>query len=131
MNALQGKRIRLIYCGDPYTQLKSGLEGTITMVDAVGTLHVRWDDGHQLGLIPDEDKYELIADSPDPRCIGCGKGPDELGEYVESAQEAEMTPADYLRAEEGTYNPANGHFACTECYIKMGMPSTPTGWRAP
>jgi hypothetical protein len=28
-----------------------------------------------------------------------------------------------VREEEGTYNPANGHFLCTHCYIAAGMPS--------
>lgn len=36
----------------------------------------------------------------------------------------------YVRSEEGTYNPANGHFACDRCYIKIGFPSSPSGWRA-
>jgi hypothetical protein len=42
-----------------------------------------------------------------------------------------MTPEQYVSAEEGTLNRENGHFACTTCYIKMGMPSSPRGWKAP
>jgi hypothetical protein len=37
----------------------------------------------------------------------------------------------YIITEEGTYNPLNGHFACDTCYIKIGMPSGPAGWRCP
>ena len=42
-----------------------------------------------------------------------------------------MTPEKYVKTEEGTYNKNNGHFLCTECYIKDRMPATPEGWVAP
>jgi len=64
-------------------------------------------------------------------CIGCNKEPHEIEEYVDAASDEEMTPEQYVRAEEGTFNRENGHFACTPCYIKMGMPSSPRGWVAP
>jgi hypothetical protein len=67
----------------------------------------------------------------EPICIGCNKQPHELNEYVDAAQECGLFPADYVRREEGTYNPRNGHFLCTFCYIKAGMPSSPRGWIAP
>ncbi len=63
-------------------------------------------------------------------CIGCKKVPAELEEYAIPAAESDMTPEEYVKAEEGTYNPRNGHFACTNCYIAMGMPSTSSGWKA-
>jgi Domain of unknown function (DUF4314) len=53
-----GGRVRLIACTDPHTRLHPGAEGTITLVDDMGTVHVRWDDGHTLGLIPGEDRWE-------------------------------------------------------------------------
>jgi hypothetical protein len=64
-------------------------------------------------------------------CIGCGKTPDQIEEYIDAASALDMTPAEYVRSEEGTFNPDNGHFACTGCYIAMGMPSSPRGWIAP
>lgn len=66
-------------------------------------------------------------------CTGCNKTADELPEYIEGAAEAEMTVEQYVREEEGTYNPENGHFLCTDCYIKAGMPSLPypKRWVAP
>lgn len=66
-----------------------------------------------------------------PICIGCNKTPTEIEEYVDAALEDETTPDQYVRTEEGTYNPKNGHFLCTSCYIKAGQPSSPSGWRAP
>jgi hypothetical protein len=64
-------------------------------------------------------------------CIGCGKKPDEIAEYVDAAEANDMSPEQFVEEEEGTYNPTNGHFACTVCYVAMGMPSSPHGWRAP
>jgi hypothetical protein len=67
----------------------------------------------------------------DIRCIGCNKKPHEIEEYVEAASDEDTTPEQYVASEEGTFNRENGHFACTSCYIKMGMPSSPRGWVAP
>lgn len=73
----------------------------------------------------------------DVRCIGCGKKPEELGEYSRAVLDypTSWTPTDYVRRQEGTYNRANGHFACDLCYISMGMPAEPAGsgrrWVAP
>lgn len=69
-----------------------------------------------------------------PICTGCNKRPDEIEEYIEGAAELEMTTDNYVKEEEGTYNPTNGHFLCTDCYIKAGMPSNPhpqPNWTAP
>ena len=59
---LEGKRIRLIRTTDEYTDLKPGTEGTVTFVDSMGTVHVRWSTGSTLGLIEAAgDRYEVIA----------------------------------------------------------------------
>ena len=72
-----------------------------------------------------------MTERPTPRCIDCGKTPEELYEYSQEATGSQMKPSDYVWAEEGTLNPDNGHFVCTEDYIKRGMPSAPGGWKAP
>ena len=66
-------------------------------------------------------------------CTGCNKTASEIEEYIEAAKEEDMTPDAYVREEEGTYNPTNGHFLCTSCYINAGMPSLPhpKSWKAP
>jgi len=61
----------------------------------------------------------------------CKRYPDMIPEYVEAAAYDEVTPDEYVRTEEGTYNRENGHFACTECYVNLGMPTAPWGWYAP
>lgn len=55
---------------------------------------------------------------PALHCKGCGRRPDEIREYVIEAQQYAMTPDQFVRADEGTYNPDDGSFICTECYFK-------------
>jgi hypothetical protein len=63
---LQGRRVRLISCDDPHTRLQPGTRGRVTFVDGLGTVHVAWDDGSRLGLIPGVDQWEVdAADAPD------------------------------------------------------------------
>jgi len=59
---LNGKRIELISTSDPYTELKSGDLGTVDFVDDLDTIHVNWDNGSQLGLVPGEDQYKIVED---------------------------------------------------------------------
>lgn len=60
MTAAKGDRVQLGSCADPYTHLRPGTTGTVKHVDSLGTVHVVWDDGSQLGLVPDEDTYTVI-----------------------------------------------------------------------
>lgn len=55
----RGTRVRLIRCNDRYTRLQPGEEGTVSCVDALGTVHIRWDSGSHLGLIPDDDEFDV------------------------------------------------------------------------
>jgi len=55
-----GDRVRLIKTTDPYTDLPSGEIGTVTFIDSFGTLHIDWDCGSRLGLVPDEDVWEIL-----------------------------------------------------------------------
>jgi urease beta subunit len=54
-----GDRVQLISTTDPYTRLEPGVRGTVRLVDAVGTVHVDWDNGSRLGLVPDEDQWRV------------------------------------------------------------------------
>lgn len=59
MNA--GDRIRLVYCSDQHTHLTPGDQGTVRLVDALGTVHVAWDSGSSLGLVEDAgDRFERV-----------------------------------------------------------------------
>jgi hypothetical protein len=56
----KGKRVELISTSDPYTNLRKGDRGIIDFVDDMGTLHVTWDNGSTLGLVPGEDEFRMI-----------------------------------------------------------------------
>lgn len=58
---LPNTRIRLNYTTDKFTDLVAGSEGTISHVDDACTIHVNWDNGSTLGLVPDEDSWEIIS----------------------------------------------------------------------
>lgn len=45
---------------------------------------------------------------------------EEIDSYIEPGYHKDRE--DYIRQEEGTYNPENGHFLCDSCYIGAGMP---------
>lgn len=64
------------------------------------------------------------------RCAYCARRPHEIGEYVDLAADEGVTPDEFVRREEGTYNAEAGTFACTECYVDLGCPSKASGWRA-
>ena len=51
-----GTRVILIRMSDPYTNLRQGDRGTVTMVDDIGTVHVNWDRGSTLGIVFGEDE---------------------------------------------------------------------------
>jgi len=57
---MEGKRVKLIKMDDQYTDLKSGDEGTIKFVDGIGQIHVSWDNGSTLALIPEIDEYDIL-----------------------------------------------------------------------
>ena len=59
---LEGRRIELVSTTDPYTNLKAGDRGTVEFVDGMGTVHVAWDNGSMLGLVPGEDQYKFVND---------------------------------------------------------------------
>jgi hypothetical protein len=64
--AQKGDRVRLIATNDPHVTLAPGVLGTVVLVDDMGTVHVRWDNGTELGMVPDEDAFELVDGSADP-----------------------------------------------------------------
>lgn len=57
----RGTRVRLVRCSDPYTKLRPGALGTVSFVDALGTVHIDWDSGSNLGLVPGEDAWEIVG----------------------------------------------------------------------
>lgn len=59
-----GDRVELVWTSDPHTRLKPGDRGAVCAVDPTGTVHVRWDCGSTLGLIPGVDQFTLLPPEP-------------------------------------------------------------------
>ncbi|WP_207939504.1 DUF4314 domain-containing protein [Actinomadura darangshiensis] len=66
----RGRRIRLLFISDSHTRLQPGALGTITGVDSQGILRVKWDDGSRLGLLSDQDEFEILDQPPDTSSTG-------------------------------------------------------------
>ena len=62
-NELNGKRIRLISMENDPQPIEPGEEGTVDHVDDLGTIFVKWDNGRSLGVVPEEDEYEILNES--------------------------------------------------------------------
>lgn len=76
-------------------------------------------------------KPVIKDERPSPTCIGCAKKPAEIDEYVEMGADEGLTPDEFVRLEEGTYNLfEHNKFYCTKCYVAAGMPTAPKyKWR--
>ena len=55
-----GTRIRLNSMDDPYHPILPGTEGEVDFVDDAGQLHMKWDNGRSLALIPGEDSFTVL-----------------------------------------------------------------------
>lgn len=56
-----GTRVELIDMDDPFATLKEGDQGTVEMIDDLGQIHVRWDTGSGLALIPGIDRFRKVT----------------------------------------------------------------------
>ena len=61
--AKEGMRVELISMSDDPNPVPAGTKGTISFIDGMGTIHVEWDNGRVLGIIPGVDRYQLIEAS--------------------------------------------------------------------
>lgn len=55
-----GTRIKLISMDDPWHPVEPGTEGTVQLVDDIGQIHMKWDNGRTLALVPGQDEFEII-----------------------------------------------------------------------
>lgn len=56
-----GTRVRLTSdMDDPYCSIRAGSEGVVNFVDDAGQIHMKWDSGSTLALIPGVDYFERI-----------------------------------------------------------------------
>ena len=62
-----GTRIRLGEMQDPYSPVPSGTLGTVDLVDDIGQLHMKWDNGRSLALIPGVDDFGIVEPQQEPQ----------------------------------------------------------------
>ena len=56
----KGTRIELISMDDPFAPIEPGTKGTVEFVDDMGHIHMKWDNGRTLTLVPSEDSFKKI-----------------------------------------------------------------------
>lgn len=78
-----GTRIRLDSMEDPQA-IQSGSTGAVDFVDDAGQIHMKWDNGRSLAIIPGVDQFTVIARI----CPKCGK---EYTEYPALSREDNKT----------------------------------------
>lgn len=61
-NYPEGTRVELNYMDDPYAKLKKGDQGNVMFTDDAGTVHVQWDSGSTLGVIPGIDSFYVVPE---------------------------------------------------------------------
>ena len=55
-----GDRVVLIHMDDPYP-IPDGTRGTVDYVDDAGQIHMKWDNGRTLALVPGVDKFRHLT----------------------------------------------------------------------
>ena len=59
----QGTRIELNHMDDPYHPVPEGTLGTVKHVDDAGQIHVKWDNGRGLAIIPEVDHFSIVKEN--------------------------------------------------------------------
>ena len=76
----EGTRLVLNSMNDPYAPVPPGTRGTVDFVDDAGQIHMKWDNGRTLAIVPSEDDFRKLTD-------------DELAEEseIEESEDFEQT----------------------------------------
>jgi hypothetical protein len=53
-----GTRVELVHMDDPYSKLKPGDQGAVSVIDDIGTIFCNWDCGSTLGVVYGEDSIK-------------------------------------------------------------------------
>lgn len=57
-----GTRIHLNNMEDPHAPVPAGTRGTVAFVDDIGQLHMHWDNGRTLAIVPKVDSFRKLTD---------------------------------------------------------------------
>ena len=58
-----GTRLMLLNMEDPWSPVPSGTRGTVDVVDDIGQIHMKWDNGRTIALVPGEDSFRKLTDT--------------------------------------------------------------------
>lgn len=58
----QGTRLQLVDMEDSYSPVPSGMRGTVQFVDDAGQIHLIWDNGRTLAIVPEVDRFRKLSD---------------------------------------------------------------------
>lgn len=59
-NLKPGDKVRCIAMHDDPRPVQSGMTGKVQAIDDIGTIHIVWEDGRLLGLVPGVDEFEKV-----------------------------------------------------------------------
>ena len=55
-----GMRVKCLEMKDDPRPIEAGTVGTVDIVDDAGQIHVRWENGRYLALVPGVDRFEIL-----------------------------------------------------------------------
>ena len=58
-----GTKIQLISMRDEKYPILPGTVGEVTHIDDVGSIHMRWENGSSLALIPEIDSFQTVSEA--------------------------------------------------------------------
>ena len=61
LNYPPGTRIMLDHMDDNWA-VPRGTRGSVTQVDDAGTIHMKWDNGRSLGIVPQVDQFRKLTE---------------------------------------------------------------------
>lgn len=56
-----GTRIMLLSMDAPYAPVPKGTKGTVVHVDDAAQIHMKWDNGRTLAIVPGEDSFRKLT----------------------------------------------------------------------
>lgn len=58
----EGTRLMLLHMDDPYAPVPEGTKGTVKHVDDLGQIHMEWDNGRTLAIVPGVDSFRTLTE---------------------------------------------------------------------
>jgi hypothetical protein len=122
-----GDRVRLLQMHLDPSPVPPGALGTVWLIDAMGTVHVQWDDGRELGLVPEIDRYERVepaASGPGAGSVKAGGEPEPTPRLVggQPLSVRGLTPAQLEACRAIARRPGHVHFTAHPDLLALGGP---------